>query len=126
MSGLSKWFYALVLLLAPVSLVLAGEEGEEVPAWFPMLEMGGVVLGLVISALVVKVYNGLKGGMIGAGFGKILFGVIAITLGIATNGLNELVGFISEFGAELVFELFIYAGLIFIGIGVNKIAHVAV
>lgn len=125
MSSLSKFVWFLVLCLMSVSLAMAGEGEEEMPAWFPMLEAGGVVLGIVISALVVKVYNGMKGGLIGAGFGKILFGVIAITLAIATNGLNEMVGFLSEFGAELTFELFIYAGLIFIGMGVSKIAEVA-
>ena len=127
MNGLSKILWLLLMCTVPVSFAVAGEaeSGDAVPGWFPMLEVGGVLLGIVISALVVKVYSAMKGGLIGAGFGKILFGVIAITLGIATNGLNELMGFISEFGAELAFELFIYAGLIFIGVGVSKIAKVA-
>ena len=126
MGRLIKLVSLLAFFCFPLFAV-AGEVGkqEEAPTWFPLLEMAGVVLGVVVSLIAVKVYLGMKGGMIGDGFGRILLGVISITLGVATNGMNEMVGLMSEFGAELSFELFIYAGLIFIGAGVMKVAEVA-
>jgi len=126
MSIMARLLWLLVCFAFPMA-AFAGEAGqkEEAPMWFPMLEMAGVVLGVVVSIVAVRIYLAMKGGMIGVGFGRILLGIVSITLGIATNGMNELVGLLSEFGAELTFELFIYAGLIFIGAGVMKVAEVA-
>jgi len=126
MNGLYKLVSWLLFFAFP-AFAFAGDAGqqEEAPFWFPLLEMAGVVLGVVVSVIAVKIYLGMRGGMIGDGFGRILVGVVAITLGIATNGMNEMIGILSEFGSELTFELFIYAGLIFIGAGVMKVAEVA-
>jgi len=125
MGNFVRVFWLLLLSAMSVSLAIAGEGEEKMPTWFPMLEMGGVILGVIVSTIAVKIYMGMRGGMIGQGFGRILLGIISITLGIAANGMNEIVGMLSEFGAELTFELFIYAGLIFIGAGVMKVAEVA-
>jgi len=127
MSIFARMIWLVLMFAMSVSLAIAGEVGmeQEMPTWFPMLEMAGVVLGVAVSALAVKIYIGMKGGMIGDGFGRILYGIVAITLGIAANGINEMVGMMSEFGAELTFELLIYVGLIFIGAGVMKVSEVA-
>lgn len=125
MTLLQRFISIAAMVMLPVAAVLAGEGEEEMPSWFPMLELGGVLLGIVISGIAFSVYQSMKGGMIGEGFGKIFLGILSITMGVAVNGLNEMLGLLSEFGAELTFELFIYFGLILIGFGVKKVSLVA-
>lgn len=124
MNTTQKTFLTVAVLVLSVSTGFASEAEEEVPGWFPMLEAGGVLIGLAISAIAFNVYRGMAGGAIGTGFGRVFLGVLLITLGLAANGANEYLGFMSEFAGELTFELFIYAGLIMIGMGVSKVAAV--
>lgn len=105
--------------------VYAEQTPESIPFWFPLLEVAGIIIGVIVSALTIKVYIGMEGGQIGSAFGKILLGVISITFGIAINGLNETFELLSEFSAEVAFELFIYIGMVFIGIGSYKVAKLA-
>lgn len=117
--------FIIILTLFSISTGFASESEEEIPAWFPLLELGGVIVGIIVCGVVTKVYLGMKGGAIGEGFSKILVGVIAITAGVAINGINETFELMNEFSAEVVLELCIYVGLVFIGLGSQKIAKLA-
>ncbi len=124
-----KYMWIFLISAISVTRVLAGEDADGgdggAPDWFPMLEVAGVILGLLISGLAFKVYLGMQGGMIGEGFKFVVLGIISMTVGIGAHGINELSPFISEFGAELTLELAIYLGLMLIGMGVYKVSKVA-
>ncbi len=124
--NMQRIFYVVALLALSLAPVFAGEVGEAgeggSPSWFPMLEVGGSLLGLVISALAFKIYLGMQGGVIGDAFKSLVLGIIAMTFGIAAHGVNELHPIMSDFSAELTLELSIYIGLVMIGIGVSKVS----
>jgi hypothetical protein len=113
-----------VLILAQVALgeepvALAGENQEE-PAWFPLLEVGGAIIGIIAVIVTYKNYLGMKGGAVGAGFKFITIAVLSLTAGVIIRGLNEQFGILGSFQGELFFELFIYLGLIAIAFGSKR------
>lgn len=113
----------LVLLLTVgiffIGLTPAAAE-EEAPAWFPLLEVGGAIIGIIATAITFKNYQGMKGGAVGEGFKFITIAVTLLTLGIIVRGAQEQLGLMSEFMGELVFELFIYIAVIAIAIASKK------
>ncbi len=115
----------LISILAPAALAEepvspAGETNANEPAWFPLLELGGAIIGIVALFIIYKNYVSMKGGAVGTGFKFITIAVLALTAGIIIRGLNENFGLMGEFNAELIFELLIYIALIVIAYGSKK------
>ena len=121
--GLLCIFGALIAILAPAALAEASvspaEEANE-PAWFPFLEAGGAIIGIVALFIIYRNYMSMKGGAVGTGFKFITIAVLALTVGIIIRGLNENFDLIGEFNAELIFELLIYIALIVMAYGSKK------
>ncbi len=111
----------LMVILAPA--VSAAEEpvaaGEE-PAWFPILEVVGAIIGIIAIIVTYKNYMGMKGGAVGAGFKFITIAVLFITAAVVIRGLNEQFELMGDFLGELSFEIFIYIALIAIAFGSKK------
>ncbi len=111
----------LMLILAPA--VSAAEEpvasGGD-PAWFPLLELAGAVIGIIAVIVTYKNYIGMKGGAVGAGFKFITIAVLFITAAVVIRGLNEQFELMGDFIGELSFEIFIYIALIAIAYGSKK------
>ena len=111
----------LMVFLAPT--VSAAEEpvvaGED-PAWFPLLELGGAIIGIIAVIVTYKNYMGMKGGAVGAGFKFITIAVLFITAAVVIRGVNEQFELMGDFLGELSFEIFIYIALIAIALGSKK------
>ena len=116
----------LMLILAPAvsaaeEPVVAGGEGQETePAWFPLLEVVGAIIGIIAIIVTYKNYMGMKGGAVGAGFKFITIAVLFITVAVVIRGLNENFMLMGDFLGELSFEIFIYIALIAIAYGSKK------
>ncbi len=115
----------LMVILAPAALaeepVAAGVENQEAePAWFPLLEVGGAIIGIIAVIVTYKNYLGMKGGAVGAGFKFITIAVLSLTAGVIIRGLNEQFELLGGFQGELIFEIFIYIALIAIAYGSKK------
>lgn len=111
----------LMLILAPA--VSAAEEpvaADGDPAWFPFLELGGAIIGIIAVIVTYKNYMGMKGGAVGAGFKFITIAVLFITAAVVIRGLNEQFELMGDFLGELSFEIFIYIALIAIAFGSKK------
>lgn len=116
-----------VLILAPVALgeepvASEGETEEAEPAWFPLLEVGGAIIGIIAVIVTYKNYLGMKGGAVGAGFKFITIAVLTLTVAVIIRGLNEQFELLGSFQGEFIFEIFIYLGLIAIAYG-SKISY---
>ncbi len=111
----------LMVILAPA--VSAAEEPvaeSGAPAWFPLLEVGGAIIGIIAVIVTYKNYMGMKGGAVGAGFKFITIAVLFITVAVVIRGLNEQFELMGDFLGELSFEIFIYIALIAIAFGSKK------
>ena len=111
----------LMVILAPA--VSAAEEAVEAggdPAWFPLLELGGAIIGIIAVIVTYKNYMGMKGGAVGAGFKFITIAVLFITAAVVIRGVNEQFELMGDFLGELSFEIFIYIALIAIAYGSKK------
>ncbi len=116
-----------IVFLAPAALaeetvVSGGESQEAEPAWFPLLEAAGAVIGIIAVAVTYKNYLGMKGGAVGAGFKFITIALLALTVGVIMRGLNEQFDLMGGFQGEFIFEIFIYIALIVIAYG-SKISY---
>lgn len=116
---LASIFVLGMLLAGFIPGAMAEEEGSE-PAWFPLLEAGGAIIGILASVITFRNYSNMKGGAVGTGFKFVTIALVSITLGLILRGLNEQFGLMGEFSGELVFETFIYVSVIAIAIGSKK------
>ncbi len=115
----------LMVILAPAALaeepVAAGGENQQAePAWFPLLEAGGAIIGIIAVIVTYKNYLGMKGGAVGAGFKFITIAVLSITIGVIVRGLNEQFELLGNFLGEFSFEIFIYIAIIAIAYGSKR------
>lgn len=119
---MNKKMFVILLSIFFITLVpaVSAAEEEEEPAWFPLLEAGGAVIGIIASLITLKNYRGMKGGAVGEGFKFITVAIILLTLSIVLRGLQEQIALMSEFMGELIFELFIYIALIIIALGSKR------
>ncbi len=98
---------------------MAEEESSD-PAWFPLLEVGGAIIGILASVITFRNYSNMKGGAVGTGFKFVTIALVLLTLGLILRGLNEQFGLMGEFFGEMVFEIFIYVSLIALAFGSKK------
>lgn len=84
--------------------------------------MCGLLPGITSCFITTKVYLGMKQSKLRTGFICHLFAVISLTAGIAANGFNELFSHGDTLFRELIFESFVYLGILLTGIGSYKIA----
>ena len=110
--------FALVLLgvlLIGLSGIVLAEEEEELPIWFKLLEPLGVVIGII--ALLVSYKNFKKfGGILGKSYKYIMGMIVLFIFAFIWRSLIEN-GLIPEnLFAEIVFEAFLYIGVILVAI----------
>jgi len=120
-------FVSMFSVLAIPAFVFAQDDELhllEEPMWFSMLEVFGILVAIIGLYYIVKIVKAQSQGILGKAFRFYGIGIVSVSLSLAYKGTVEMMGIESGFIHELVYEGFIYIGIIMFAVG-SEIAYKA-
>lgn len=128
-----RFFLLLAGLVIPLQAYAqeTGEIGESMskgfwkadPWWFPLLEIGGVILAVTIYVIIRHTTKHV-GGIVGKGFTWIKTAQLLFILALIIKAYTEITE-LDGFFYDLIFELPLYAGIIMIAYGAKHFASLS-
>lgn len=107
---------SIASFFAPLA-AFAQEVGEaSSPAWFPLLEVGGVIIAVLTVISMSQAAGASAGGKLSKVFMSFVYASILFAAALIWRAYGEITGGEGGFTSELVYEVVLYLGLIFMAV----------